>query len=156
MPATESPASSIAGRTSSLRFDVRPAPAPRRIPVLLPNAVPTGVAKADEASGTLAVPRATPAAGVLVTGSHCSGTTRAGKTLAEAPGLCYLHEPFKPRWDPPYVWTNFDTWFLHVGPHNAAEHEHAVARTLGLHFSWRRHFAGAPSLGQAWAATGRW
>src|SRR3954453_24118681 len=96
------------------------------------------------------------AAGILVTGSHRSGTTWVGKMLAEAKGLCYLHEPFKPRWDPPYVWTHFDTWFLHVAKHNAAQCEEDVARTLGLHFSWRRHFAFAPSVSQAIGATERW
>ena len=40
-------------------------------------------------------------AGVLVTGSHRSGTTWVGQILGLAPGLCYLHEPFKPCWDPP-------------------------------------------------------
>ena len=100
--------------------------------------------------------RSRPAAGILVTGSHRSGTTWVGKMLAEAGGLCYLHEPFKPRWDPPYVWTQFDTWFLHVGDFNAAGHERAVARTLGLRFSWRRHFRQDPSLRQLWTSTDRW
>ena len=97
-----------------------------------------------------------PAAGILVTGSHRSGTTWVGKMLAEAEGLCYLHEPFKPKWDPPYVWTHFDTWFLHVGRHNASEHERAVARTLGLRYSWRRHFGQDPSLRQLWTSTDHW
>ena len=89
-----------------------------------------------------------------MTGSHRSGTTWVGTMLAEAKGLCYLHEPFKPRWDPPYVFTHFDTWVLHISPHNAAGSR--IARTLGLHFSWRRHFAYAPSVAQAVGATERW
>jgi hypothetical protein len=73
-------------------------------------------------------------AGVLVTGSHRSGTTWVGQILGLAPGLCYLHEPFKPCWDPPYVWTQWNRYFLHVDDHNAAEYERAVARTLSLRY----------------------
>ena len=50
---------------------------------------------------------ATPFNGVLVTGSHRSGTTWVGKILAEAPETCYLHEPFKPGWHPPYAFASF-------------------------------------------------
>src|SRR4051794_11323656 len=88
-------------------------------------------------------------AGVLVTGSHRSGTTWVGRMIAAAPGTCYLHEPFKPRWDPPYVWTRFDTWFLYLNETNAAPFERAVADTLGLRYSWRRHYAFEPGMKQA-------
>src|SRR5689334_9553048 len=152
MPAIDSPASSFAGRTSTMPFDVRPAPRPTVAQSSIQTPRPTAAAapRTGSAPGpqSEAEPARTspPAAGILVTGSHRSGTTWVGKMLAEARGLCYLHEPFKPRWDPPYVWTHFDTWFLHVADFNAAEHERAVARTLGLRFSWRRHFAQDPSL----------
>jgi hypothetical protein len=161
MPATESPASSYAGRTSALPLDVRPsfrpAPATPSVQASRP-AAPAARSGAKPAPDPDPIPARTrpPAAGILVTGSHRSGTTWVGKMLAEAEGLCYLHEPFKPKWDPPYVWTHFDTWFLHVGPHNASEHERAVARTLGLRFSWRRHFGQDPSLRQLWTSTDHW
>lgn len=95
-------------------------------------------------------------AGVLVTGSHRSGTTWVGQMLATDPELCYLHEPFKPGWDPPYVWTRFKDYFTYVTDENAPLYEKQVARTLGLHFSWKRHFDYAPSLSQAVGATRRW
>ena len=161
MPATESPASSFVGRTSALPFDVRPAPArPLQYrPFKHPGrGFPRPGPRRDPRPWMTLKPvrSGPPAAGILVTGSHRSGTTWVGKMLAEAGGLCYLHEPFKPKWDPPYVWTHFDTWFLHVAGHNAAEHERAVARTLGLRFSRRRHFGQDPSLRQVWASTDRW
>lgn len=91
--------------------------------------------------------------GVLVTGSHRSGTTWVGRMLAAAPRTCYLHEPFKPRWDPPYVWTHFDQWFMYLNDENAAPWEWAVQRTVRLRYSWRRHFACNRSLAQAIDAT---
>jgi hypothetical protein len=94
--------------------------------------------------------------GILVTGSHRSGTTWAGKMLANAPGTCYLHEPFKPGWSPPYVWTRFEPYFFYISDHNARLHERDVRRTLRFTFSWRRYFAEAPSCAQAGRATSHW
>src|SRR5687767_8168951 len=78
-------------------------------------------------------PSVAPRGGVLVTGSHRSGTTWVGRMLALARRTCYLHEPFKPGWDPPYVWTRFDTWNTYIHDGNAAAHERALARTVGMH-----------------------
>lgn len=97
-----------------------------------------------------------PPRGILVTGSHRSGTTWVGRMLALARRTCYLHEPFKPGWDPPYVWTRFNTWNMYLHDGNVAPYERALRRTVGMHFSWRRHFAYAPSIKQAYGATTRW
>jgi len=102
-------------------------PSPTIAPPLAPRITAEPVRRAHEA-----VTVAPAGAGVLVTGSHRSGTTWVGQILGLAPGLCYLHEPFKPCWDPPYVWTLWNRYFLHVDDHNEAEYEQAVARTLSL------------------------
>ena len=91
--------------------------------------------------------------------------------LAEAGGLCYLHEPFKPKWDPPYVWTHFDTWFLHVaaaqrggaraggGPHAGAAVLAGVgtsARTRACGRLGRDRPVGCGGPGGGCAGGGRW
>ena len=76
--------------------------------------------------------------------------------LANAPGTCYLHEPFKPGWNPPYVWTNFEPYFFYISDHNAALHERDVRRTLNLTYSWWRYFNEQPGFAQAGRATSRW
>lgn len=107
-------------------------------------------------AGSRAGVRAARPRGVLITGSHRSGTTWVGKMIAHAPRTCYLHEPFKPGWDPPYVWTRFPKYFYHLNDRNAAPFERDLARTIGLNYSWRRHYAYAPGLKQAYDATTRW
>lgn len=111
-----------------------------------------------------AVPRQPPedrraSRGVLVTGSHRSGTTWVGKIIASAPRTAYLHEPFKlypPRWRPAYLWTQFDDWFLYVDDFNAHAHEPAIARTLALRYDWRQYYGYHPGPGVAWRATRNW
>lgn len=94
--------------------------------------------------------------GILVTGSHRSGTTWVGKMLATAPKVDYIHEPFKPGWSLPYTFTRSDVWFPHIGAHNASRWERDVLRTLRFNFSWRHSFRMNPSVAQAWDATSRW
>lgn len=54
--------------------------------------------------------------GVLVTGSHRSGTTWVGKMLACAPDMDYVHEPFnadeQERFADPSIGFKIKTWFL--------------------------------------------
>ena len=115
---------------------------------------------ADSTTPASASPADAPAAqhrgGILVTGSHRSGTTWVGKMLANAPRTCYLHEPFKPNWNPPYVWTQFEPYFFYISDHNAHLHERDVRRTLHFTCSWRRYFKDAPGFGQAVRATTQW
>jgi hypothetical protein len=103
-----------------------------------------------------AAPLTRTAGPILVTGSHRSGTTWVGKILASAPGTCYLHEPFKPGWAPAEIWTRFDTWFAHLNTATAGLHERRLARSLELHFNWRRHWIRKPSMSQACCASGCW
>ncbi|MGB7158541.1 MAG: sulfotransferase [Tepidisphaeraceae bacterium] len=128
-------ASPAAPALADRRILVRPAPAPI-----------TPITRAPAA----------PSAGVLVTGSHRSGTTWVGQILGKAPGLCYLHEPFKPNWDPPYVWTLWDRYFLHIDEHNAEQYDRTVQRTLGLRFDPVRYFRRAPSVTRIWDTAEEW
>ena len=91
--------------------------------------------------------------GILVTGSHRSGTTWVGRMLAAAPGVDYLHEPFKPGPQPPTSAVRSDTWFPHIADHNAARWEEPTRRTLRFGFSWRAADDQAPGLRQAVRAT---
>jgi hypothetical protein len=57
---------------------------------------------------------------ILITGSHRSGTTWVGRTLASADSTVYLDEPFHPRRDATVSAARFDWWFTYV----CAENEH--------------------------------
>lgn len=124
------------------------APRPTSTDLSSPTAAPAPTAGGPSPAGR--------GRGILVTGSHRSGTTWVGKMLANAPGTSYLHEPFKPGWNPPYVFTRFEPYFFYISDHNARLHEPDVRRTLRFTYSWWRYFGEKPSLGQAGRATSRW
>ena len=94
--------------------------------------------------------------GVLVTGSHRSGTTWVGKMLATAPKLTYIHEPFKPGWSLPYTFTRSDLWFPYIADHNGGRWERDVLRTLRFNYSWGHTYRDDPGLKQALKATDKW
>lgn len=105
------------------------------------------------------VPRYEPLAqtgGILVTGSHRSGTTWVGRMLATAPKVDYIHEPFKPGWALPYTFTRSDLWFPYIAAHNGRAWEQDTLRTLRFEYSWRQKYAEAPSVRQAWTAASKW
>ena len=120
----------------------------------------TGFRRAAEARHPLpAIARLTPVArtgGILVTGSHRSGTTWVGRMLANAPGVDYIHEPFKPGWSLPYTFTRSDTWFPYIAGHNEQAWSRDVLRTLTYDYSWSHTYREAPGLKQAWKATNKW
>jgi len=75
---------------------------------------------------------------ILVTGAHRSGTTWVGRTLATAPGLAYLHEPFHAgrRW-----WVcsaPVDEWYTYVSDQNDQEFYPAVRAMLDFRYDYRR------------------
>lgn len=51
---------------------------------------------------------------ILITGSHRSGTTWIGKTIAEHPEVEYIHEPFNIDYPNAEIPININTWFLHA------------------------------------------
>lgn len=73
---------------------------------------------------------------ILVTGSIRSGTTWVGKTLATAPGVALIHEPFNidhpvgifaHRWSHQYT-------YLTDGGDETTRVDHALRDTLGFHY----------------------
>jgi hypothetical protein len=74
---------------------------------------------------------------ILVTGSHRSGTTWIGKTLALAPGVAYVHEPFNPVTPPGISAAPFDRFFAYVTAENEARYAPALERTLAFRYDWR-------------------
>jgi len=55
---------------------------------------------------------------ILVTGSHRSGTTWVGRTLAMAPGVAYIHEPFNLQRRPGICKAPVTYWYTYVSEEN--------------------------------------
>lgn len=53
---------------------------------------------------------------ILVTGSHRSGTTWAGRMLALSGEVCYVHEPFNPDRRPGWSGGRIPYWFMYIHP----------------------------------------
>jgi hypothetical protein len=88
------------------------------------------------------------AAPVLVTGSHRSGTTWVGRTLAAGGELAYLDEPFGLHHRPGVLATSFDWWFPYVtdgGPQLTAD----VERMLAFDYRTGRELRSVRSLRDA-------
>ncbi len=51
---------------------------------------------------------------ILITGSHRSGTTWVGHTLAKAPGIGYISEPFNPYHRPGILGSRFPEYFAYI------------------------------------------
>jgi hypothetical protein len=75
---------------------------------------------------------------ILVTGAHRSGTTWAGRMLARAPGVLYVHEPFNPDHPPSRGVCDVrpERWFAHVSAENEAAYYRALGNTIGLRYDW--------------------
>ena len=74
---------------------------------------------------------------ILVTGSHRSGSTWIGRTIAKEPTIGYIHEPFNPDYYPHQLGrytARFKYWFAYI----CSENEHTCLReledTLAFHY----------------------
>ncbi len=66
---------------------------------------------------------------ILVTGSHRSGSTWIGSTIAKEPTIGYIHEPFNPDYYPHQLGrytARFKYWFTYI----YSENEHTCLREL--------------------------
>lgn len=66
---------------------------------------------------------------ILVTGSHRSGSTWIGSTIAKEPTIGYIHEPFNPDYYPHQIGrytARFKYWFMYI----SSENEQACLREL--------------------------
>lgn len=74
---------------------------------------------------------------VLVTGSPRSGSTWAGRMLAAAPELHYVHEPFNPHSGAPELGRlKFERHFTYLGEHNQARYRANLARVVADQFDF--------------------
>jgi Sulfotransferase family len=83
------------------------------------------------------VPR-TPSSPILVTGSHRSGTTWVGRTIARAPGIGYLDEPLRPNHRPGVFAADVPYWFPYIAEGTDGDIVRDVRRTLAFRYGYRR------------------
>ena len=67
---------------------------------------------------------------ILVTGSHRSGSTWAGKILALAPNTGYIHEPFNIDIKCGVIENPFKYWFQYVCEENSDDYEAVLRRVI--------------------------
>jgi len=86
----------------------------------------------------------TPSSGsapILVTGSHRSGTTWVGRTLATAPNIAYLDEPFSLRHRRGVLRARFPCWFPYLHGPESAGVAADVQRMLAYRYSYAAELA---------------
>lgn len=85
---------------------------------------------------------------ILVTGSHRSGSTWVGKTIAAASGVCYIHEPFNLNY-------GFETcsfladaqyWYRYVDNASMAEFERAFSDVINYRFPIRANLRSSQNI----------
>jgi hypothetical protein len=74
---------------------------------------------------------------ILVTGSHRSGTTWVGRTLALSPNVGYVHEPFNVQRWPGWMREELPHWYLHVTEENEARFAGLVEDVLRFRYPIR-------------------
>jgi hypothetical protein len=67
---------------------------------------------------------------ILVTGSHRSGTTWAGRNLALAPYTCYIHEPFNVGIKISVIDCPLSYWYQYICKENASQYKSALDKVL--------------------------
>jgi len=85
---------------------------------------------------------------ILVTGSHCSGTTWVGKMLALEPTVGYIHEPFNLEMGRGICTANFNHWFEYITKENEKNYKQALAKTLGFKYNFPAALRTAKTLKQ--------
>lgn len=80
---------------------------------------------------------------ILVTGSHRSGTTWIGRTLAVCPDVFYVKEPFNPSQPGGAALCNlkFSHWYTYICSENEAAYIAPLCQTIGLRYDLRKGFS---------------
>lgn len=78
---------------------------------------------------------------ILVTGSHRSGTTWAGKSLSLAPGTGYIHEPFNIGKKINFTKKPFSYWFQYLCEENASKYQKALDDMISYQYPLRSNLA---------------
>ena len=71
---------------------------------------------------------------ILVTGSHRSGTTWTGKTLAASQQLAYVHEPLNPKRSPGWAGNRIPYWYLYICRDNERYYRDVFERVMALRY----------------------
>lgn len=77
---------------------------------------------------------------ILVTGSHRSGTTWAGRILAQRNCVTYIDEPFRPDQRPGIFDANIDNWFAYVPDHDQEKIRKELRQLLNMKYSMAAEF----------------
>lgn len=88
---------------------------------------------------------------ILVTGSHCSGTTWVGRMIAVSPDVTYIHEPFNINHDRGICNAQFEHWFTFVCEQNEAKYYKKFEDTMALRYDLRglAHVTGLKHISRA-------
>lgn len=80
---------------------------------------------------------------ILVTGSHRSGSTWAGKVLSYAQNTTYIHEPFNIDISHGLVNSPLKYWYEYIGDENASQYKASIDQLLKLKGpTFKEHFKG--------------
>lgn len=71
---------------------------------------------------------------ILITGSHRSGSTWAGKMVAASRRVGYLWEPLNPSHDPGLLQTPIDRLNFYISDHNSAQYEIPIRNVLEFRY----------------------
>jgi len=82
---------------------------------------------------------------ILVTGLQRSGTTWAGKMIAQAPGNAYVHEPFNPEMGP---FNPVTKWYLYVSEENSLDYEKYLNGKINFTLPLTRNLAHSARMRQ--------
>jgi hypothetical protein len=86
---------------------------------------------------------------ILVTGSHRSGSTWAGRMLAAAPHVGYIHEPFNPGIKISVNPKPFKHWFTCISQENAENYRSVLEEIFNYKYPLLRNLSKIGSLADA-------
>jgi hypothetical protein len=83
---------------------------------------------------------------ILITGSHRSGSTWAGKILSTAPNTAYIHEPFNIAIKGGVVYSPFEHWFKCIIDDDSKEYKNVFSEVLQYKYPLFRNVFNAKSI----------
>lgn len=90
-----------------------------------------------------------PSPGLLITGTHYSGSTWIGQVLARAPKVGYVHEPFNPCYPPNSTRTGINSWYTYVNvdvdQYANRHYSESIGRLLGFRLNGTKEFLASRS-----------
>lgn len=72
---------------------------------------------------------------ILVTGSHRSGSTWVGKTIAKSPSVSYIHEPFNGMCRPGIFSAKFPYTYMYLNENNQTDFYEALKNTISFKYN---------------------